>query len=69
MIMRCALVIPSWVPEEIFSSKTAGSQINYWQPLGTLYIASSLLKAGHEEPLLDIQWTPLFPLLSSGGML
>ncbi len=51
--MRCALVIPSWVPEEIFSSKTAGSQINYWQPLGTLYVASSLLKAGHEVKFLN----------------
>ncbi len=46
--MRCALVIPSWVPEDIFPAKTAGSQINYWQPLGTLYVASSLLKAGHD---------------------
>ncbi|PKL52019.1 MAG: B12-binding domain-containing radical SAM protein [Nitrospira bacterium HGW-Nitrospira-1] len=46
--MRCALVIPSWVPEDIFSSKTAGSQINYWQPLGTLYVAAVLQKAGHE---------------------
>jgi radical SAM superfamily enzyme YgiQ (UPF0313 family) len=51
--MRCALIIPSWVPEEIFSSKTAGSQINYWQPLGTLYIASSLLKAGHKVEFLN----------------
>ena len=46
--MRCALVVPSWVPEDIFSSKTASSQINYWQPLGTLYVAAILLKAGHE---------------------
>ena len=46
--MKCALIIPSWIPEEIFSSKTAGSQINYWQPLGTLYIASYLLKSGHD---------------------
>lgn len=46
--MRCALVIPSWVPEEIFSSKTASSQINYWQPLGTLYVAAVLQKAGHD---------------------
>ncbi|MEW6409506.1 MAG: radical SAM protein, partial [Nitrospirota bacterium] len=46
--MRCALIIPSWVPEDIFSSKTAGSQINYWQPLGTLYVASSLLRSGHD---------------------
>ncbi len=51
--MKCALVIPSWIPEEIFSSKTAGSQINYWQPLGTLYVASSLLKAGHEVAFLN----------------
>jgi radical SAM superfamily enzyme YgiQ (UPF0313 family) len=51
--MRCALIIPSWVPEEIFSSKTAGSQINYWQPLGTLYVASSLLKAGHDVRFIN----------------
>ncbi|MEW6109358.1 MAG: radical SAM protein [Nitrospirota bacterium] len=51
--MRCALVIPSWVPEDIFSSKTASSQINYWQPLGTLYVASVLQKAGHEVKFLN----------------
>jgi radical SAM superfamily enzyme YgiQ (UPF0313 family) len=46
--MRCLLIIPAWVPEDIFSSKTASSQINYWQPLGTLYIAAVLQKEGHE---------------------
>ena len=46
--MRCALIIPAWRPEEIFQRETAGSQINYWQPLGILYIAAVLLKAGHE---------------------
>ncbi|NCO84592.1 MAG: B12-binding domain-containing radical SAM protein, partial [Nitrospirae bacterium] len=46
--MRCALIIPAWVPEDIFSSKTASSQINYWQPLGTLYVGAVLQKAGHE---------------------
>ncbi|MDP3296409.1 MAG: radical SAM protein [Thermodesulfovibrionia bacterium] len=51
--MKCALIIPSWIPEEIFSSKTAGSQINYWQPLGTLYVASSILKAGHDVRFLN----------------
>ncbi len=45
--MKCALVIPSWVPEEIFSSKTASSQINYWQPVGTLSVAAMLQRAGH----------------------
>lgn len=46
--MKCALIIPAWVPEDIFSSKTTGSQINYWQPLGTLYVAAAIRAAGHE---------------------
>ncbi len=46
--MKCALIIPSWIPEEIFPTMTAASQINYWQPLGTLYIASSLMGDGHD---------------------
>ncbi|HXY53268.1 MAG TPA: radical SAM protein [Nitrospirota bacterium] len=45
--MKCALVIPAWIPEEIFSSKTASSQINYWQPVGTLSVAAVLQNAGH----------------------
>ncbi len=51
--MKCALIIPSWVPEDIFSSKTVSSQINYWQPLGTLSVAASLLRAGHEVRFLN----------------
>ena len=51
--MRCALIIPSWVPEDVFPSRTAGSQLNYWQPLGTLYVASSLARAGHEVRFLN----------------
>ena len=51
--MKCALIIPSWVPEDIFSSRTAGSQINYWQPLGTLYVAAVLQRAGHEVLFLN----------------
>ena len=46
--MKCVLLIPAWQPEELFSKKTAASQLNYWQPLGTLYIASALQAAGHE---------------------
>ncbi len=46
--MRCAFIIPAWLPQELFPRETAGSQINYWQPLGILYIAAVLLKAGHE---------------------
>ena len=46
--MKVALIHPAWSPEEIFPSKTVASQINYWQPLGTLYVGASLLRAGHE---------------------
>jgi anaerobic magnesium-protoporphyrin IX monomethyl ester cyclase len=51
--MKCALVIPAWSPEEIFPSRTAGSQINYWQPVGTLSVAASLRRAGHEVLFLN----------------
>lgn len=51
--MKCALIIPSWRPEDIFPAETAGSQINYWQPLGTLYVAAALQKAGHEVAYFD----------------
>ncbi|MBZ0157994.1 MAG: B12-binding domain-containing radical SAM protein [Alphaproteobacteria bacterium] len=51
--MRCALIIPAWTPEDIFSSKTSSSQINYWQPLGTLYVAAVLRRAGHEVVFLN----------------
>ena len=51
--MRCALIIPAWLPGEVFPARTAGSQLNYWQPLGTLYVASSLKQAGHEVRFLD----------------
>jgi radical SAM superfamily enzyme YgiQ (UPF0313 family) len=56
--VKCALVVPAWVPEEIFSSKTAGSQINYWQPLGTLYVAACLLRAGHGVKFLNGAFLP-----------
>jgi radical SAM superfamily enzyme YgiQ (UPF0313 family) len=51
--MKCALIVPAWAPEEIFPAGTAGSQINYWQPLGTLYLGACLLEAGHEVEFLD----------------
>ncbi len=46
--MKCALVIPAWTPADIFPSKTASSQINYWQPVGTLSVAAVLQREGHE---------------------
>lgn len=51
--MKCVLIIPAWQPEEIFPTKTAASQINYWQPVGTLSVAASLQKAGHEVEFLN----------------
>jgi radical SAM superfamily enzyme YgiQ (UPF0313 family) len=56
--VRCALIIPSWRPDEIFSSKTAASQINYWQPIGTLYVASCLIKAGHDVRFINGAFMP-----------
>ena len=46
--MKCALIIPAWQREELFPRETKGSQINYWQPLGILYVAAMLRQAGHE---------------------
>lgn len=51
--MKCALIIPAWSPEEIFSPRTAPSQVNYWQPLGTLYVAACLRAAGHVVKLFN----------------
>jgi len=51
--MKVALVVPAWTPEEIFSARTSASQINYWQPLGTLYVASAMMQAGHEVRFLN----------------
>jgi len=51
--MKCALVIPSWRPEDIFPARTAASQINYWQPLGVLYVAACLRAAGHEVVFIN----------------
>ncbi len=56
--MRIALVIPSWRPEDIFPTKTAAAQINYWQPLGTLYVASSLIQAGHDVTFINGAFIP-----------
>jgi radical SAM superfamily enzyme YgiQ (UPF0313 family) len=42
------LIFPAWLPHEVFPRETAASQINYWQPLGILYVGAALLKAGHE---------------------
>lgn len=51
--MKCVLIIPAWEPEEIFPTRTAASQINYWQPLGTLSVAAALREAGHTVSFLN----------------
>lgn len=53
MSVKSALIIPSWHPEDIFSSRTVESQINYWQPLGTLYVASAMEAAGYPVRFLN----------------
>lgn len=56
--MKCAVIIPSWVPEDIFPAKTASSQINYWQPLGTLYVATCMCEAGHDVKVFNGAFLP-----------
>lgn len=51
--MRCVLLMPSWLPEDIFPRKTAKSQANYWQPLNLLYMGACLEREGHEVVFLD----------------
>ena len=51
--MKCLLLIPAWQPEDIFPSRTARVQANYWQPLGILYVAAALVEAGHEVTFCD----------------
>ena len=51
--MKCLLIIPAWEPEDIFPTRTAASQINYWQPLGTLSVAAAMQQAGHEVRFLN----------------
>ena len=67
--MKCVLIIPAWTPEDIFPTRTAGSQINYWQPLGTIYVGACLLKAGHEVEFLDGSFLTREAILNRVGAL
>lgn len=47
------VILPSWKPDDIYPSKLAKSAISYQHPLGLLYIATCIQKAGHEVQLVD----------------
>lgn len=51
--MKCILLFPAWNPYETFSKHTAESQVNIWPPLGILYIAGNLIRAGHSVKVID----------------
>ncbi len=55
--MKILLVIPPWRPDDIFPSRTASVQINYWEPLGTLYVAATLREAGHQVRFMNGAFT------------
>ncbi len=56
--------MPPWLPEDIFPTKTAKSQVNYWQPLGVLYVASYLQREGHKVTFLDGSFHSLEEIVS-----
>jgi anaerobic magnesium-protoporphyrin IX monomethyl ester cyclase len=45
--MRCAILVPEWRTEDVFLAAFARSMGSYQEPSGALYIAASLLSAGH----------------------
>ncbi len=51
--MKCSLVFPAWDPSDIFSPKTARSQVSYQHPNGLLYLAGMLIREGHQVELTD----------------
>ncbi len=51
--MRCALVMPSWLLEDVFPEKTSKAQANYWQPLNMLYLGACLEREGYEVKFFD----------------
>ncbi|GCC11603.1 (Dimethylallyl)adenosine tRNA methylthiotransferase MiaB [archaeon] len=51
--MKVALIMPPWLPEDIFPDKTSKSQVNYWQPLGLLYLGAYLKREGHSVKFFD----------------
>jgi anaerobic magnesium-protoporphyrin IX monomethyl ester cyclase len=45
--MRCAVLVPEWRREDVFLAAFARSMGSYQEPSGVLYVAASLLAAGH----------------------
>ncbi len=51
--MKCAILIPEWHVGEIFLTAFTRSMESYQEPSGPLYVAASLLAAGHEVVFVD----------------
>ena len=51
--MKCAIVVPQWRTEDVFLAAFARSMASYQEPSGPLYVAASLLRAGHPTVLAD----------------
>ena len=51
--MKCALVVPSWRHMDTHMDALVSTIAGLWPPTGIMYLASSLIREGHEVIILD----------------
>lgn len=51
--MKCALVVPSWRHNDTHMDALVSTIAGLWPPTGILYLASALMREGHEVMVLD----------------
>ena len=51
--LKCALVVPSWCHNDTHMDALVSTIAGLWPPTGILYLASALIREGHEVVVLD----------------